>query len=135
MRYFKQSLLGLLQLSGSPRTLRAKSLLPLIASKGIRIRRLVLSCLKEHLKEHYQKEKNQAASKVPPPLPLFLPKGSPLKHAPGSPQNPAPEMAGENMDLLSDSLAQLRRFSAASHHGSPDDLSGGPQARLRRPLP
>lgn len=51
-------------------------------------------------------------------------------------QNPAPELSGENMDLLSGSLAQLRRFSAASHQG-PDDLTcTGPSvaARSRKPL-
>lgn len=50
--------------------------------------------------------------------------------------NPAPELSGENMDLLSGSLAQLRRFSAASHQG-PDDLTcTGPSvaARSRKPL-
>lgn len=46
-------------------------------------------------------------------------------------QNPAPELTGENMDLLSGSLAQLRRFSAASHQGPDDVVYAAPSVAAR----
>lgn len=45
-------------------------------------------------------------------------------------QSPAPELS-ENMDLLSGSLAQLRRFSAASHQGVDDLTCTGPSVTAR----
>lgn len=47
------------------------------------------------------------------------------------PQSPSPELSGENMDLLSGSLAQLRRFSAASHQGVDDLTCTGPSVTGR----
>ncbi|KAH8022521.1 hypothetical protein HPB51_025084 [Rhipicephalus microplus] len=46
-------------------------------------------------------------------------------------QSPSPELSGENMDLLSGSLAQLRRFSAASHQGVDDLTCTGPSVTGR----
>lgn len=123
---------SLLKLSGSSRTTARQKI---TRPQRERIHRLVSSSWQAGKSTTKRKKAGCFLGSPFSPSPLFHLKGSPLKRAPGSPQNPAPEMAGENMDLLSDSLAQLRRFSAASHHGSPDDLSGGPQARLRRPLP
>lgn len=46
-------------------------------------------------------------------------------------QNPTPELSGENMDLLSGSLAQLRRFSATSHQGPDDMVYAAPSVAAR----